>query len=89
MFSWLPFLFTTVTLSIEVVGLHEFGRAYGFKVRLRDYVRLVYGWYAYYLLLAWAALNATRREVLGRRGWDKTHHVGAHRAPEPTLESAA
>ncbi len=89
LFSWLPMLFTIVTLAVEIVGFHEFCRAYGLKARLRDYARLVVGFYAYYLLLACAALNATRREFLGERGWDKTSHVGAHRVPDTAIEGAA
>jgi hypothetical protein len=42
-------------------------------------VKLTLGAVPYQLLLAFAALRASFREVRGERGWEKTEHVGAHR----------
>lgn len=79
--SFLPLTPTLVVVVVEMVGLGEFCRAYGFRPRLRDYRRLVVGTAFYHLLLAAAAFRAVLRELRGRRGWEKTAHVGAHRTP--------
>jgi cellulose synthase/poly-beta-1,6-N-acetylglucosamine synthase-like glycosyltransferase len=89
LFSWLPLLATSLTFAVELVGLHEFGKAYDLRIRWRDYFRLTIGWYAYYLLLAWSAVRAALREARGRTGWEKTSHSGVHRGAEPAPESAA
>ncbi|GAB3666033.1 hypothetical protein GCM10027596_32940 [Nocardioides korecus] len=84
MATFAPMLPTLATVAIEAVGLHEFGRAFGQHVRVRDYARLVVGTLPYQLVLAAAAVRATRRELRGERSWEKTSHVGAHR---PALAS--
>lgn len=76
--SFLPLLPTLAVLAFEVVGLHDFGRQYGFAVRLRDYVKLVVFAPAYQVLLAYAAVRAVVREWRGRADWELTAHVGAH-----------
>jgi hypothetical protein len=78
--SFLPLTPTLMVLVVEVVGLGEFCRFYGFRPRPRDYLRLVLGTAVYHLLLAAAAFRAVARESRGRRGWEKTAHVGAHRS---------
>jgi glycosyltransferase XagB len=79
--TFAPLMPTLITIGVEVAGLHEFGRAFGVRVRTRDYSRLVLGTLPYQLVLAAAAVRATRRELQGQRGWEKTSHVGAHRSP--------
>jgi hypothetical protein len=66
------------TFAFEAVGLHDFGRAYGLRIRLRDYVKLIVGGPAYQVVLATAALRAVWREGKGRRDWELTEHIGAH-----------
>ena len=79
MATFAPLLPTLATVAVEAVGLHEFGSAFGERVRVRDYARLVLGTLPYQLVLAAAAVRATRRELRGDRSWEKTSHVGAHR----------
>ncbi len=83
--TFLPLVPTLVTLAVEAAGLHEFGRAYDVKVRLRDYVVLVLGAFPYQVLLAGAAVRAVWREKQGQRGWEKTEHSNLHRTPAPAL----
>jgi len=85
--TYVPLAATLATLTIEVIGLAEFDRMFGLRVRLRDYLVLIVGAVPYQLLLAVAALRASVREVRGERGWEKTEHVGAHR-DEPVLEGS-
>jgi len=77
--SFLPLTPTLIVVVVEVVGLGEFGRAYGYRPRLLDYLRLILGTAVYHLLLAVAAFRAVTRELRGHRGWEKTDHIGAHR----------
>ena len=76
--SFLPLLPALSILAVEIAGLNEFARAYGLRTSLRDYVRLVLGLVPYQLVLAFAAMRAVVRELLGARGWEKTAHFGAH-----------
>jgi cellulose synthase/poly-beta-1,6-N-acetylglucosamine synthase-like glycosyltransferase len=79
LFTYVPLGATLATLVVEVIGLAEFNRMFGLRVRIRDYVKLVLGAVPYQLLLAGAAIRASVREIKGERGWEKTEHVGAHR----------
>ncbi len=74
----LPLVPTLVTLVVEAAGLGEFGRSYGVRIRLRDYVRLVLGTFPYQVMLAGAALRAAWREFRGDSSWEKTDHQGVH-----------
>ncbi|KUJ70682.1 glycosyl transferase [Streptomyces albus subsp. albus] len=76
--TFLPLLTATVTLVFEVVGLHDFGRQYGLRVRPVHYAKLIAGGPCYQLLLAGAAMRAVWREQRGRTEWELTRHTGAH-----------
>ena len=76
--SFAPIVPLLVILVVEGVGLSEFGRDYGMRVRVRDYLRLIVGFLPYHLLLAGAACHAASRELRGVNNWEKTAHVGAH-----------
>ena len=85
--TFLPLLPVLGVLAVEVAALGEFCRSYGLRARLRDYLRLVLGALPYHLLLALAAARAVARELRGNRSWEKTAHVGAHRAdPAPAAD---
>lgn len=77
--SFLPAIPTLATLAFELAGLREFCRLYYIRPRASDYLWLIVGTFPYQLVLAGAAIRAVGREALGRRGWEKTAHVGAHR----------
>jgi glycosyltransferase XagB len=77
--SFVPLAPTLMLLAVEVVGLNEFGRIYGERVRVRDYVKLVLGLVPYQVFLAAAAVRAVVRHAKGQNGWEKTEHTGQHR----------
>ncbi|MFF3623566.1 glycosyltransferase [Streptomyces sp. NPDC002467] len=77
-FTFLPMLAAMVTFVFEVVGLHDFGRQYGLRVRFVHYVKLVVGGPFYQVMLAGAAIRAVWREHRGRNEWELTSHTGAH-----------
>jgi hypothetical protein len=60
------------------VLLAQFGRTFGERVRLRDYVGLVLGAYPFQVVLSVAAVWATARFAIGRNDWVKTRHQGIH-----------
>ncbi|MFJ8012918.1 glycosyltransferase [Streptomyces sp. NPDC096339] len=76
--TFLPMLAAMVTFVFEVVGLHDFGRQYGLRVRFVHYVKLVVGGPFYQVMLAGAAIRAVWREHRGRNEWELTSHTGAH-----------
>ncbi|QGV78850.1 glycosyltransferase [Streptomyces ficellus] len=76
--TFLPLLTAMVTFVFEIVGLHDFGRQYGLRVRFAHYLKLIAGGPFYQVLLAGAAVRAVWREQRGRNEWELTSHVGAH-----------
>jgi len=76
--TFLPLMPTAATLAFEIVGLHDFGRQYGFRIRLIHYVKLVVGTPVYQVVLAAAAIRAVWRQTSGTNNWELTRHVGAH-----------
>jgi glycosyltransferase XagB len=82
--SFIPLVPVLAVLVMEGVALGEFCRNYGLRARLRDYLRLVLGTLPYHALLSLAAARAVVRELRGHRSWEKTAHVGAHRAEPAT-----
>ncbi|MFE2284211.1 glycosyltransferase [Streptomyces sp. NPDC059443] len=78
--TFLPMITAMVTFVFEIVGLHDFGRQYGLRVRFVHYVKLVIGGPFYQVMLAGAAIRAVWREQRGRNEWELTSHTGAHLA---------
>ena len=67
-----------LNVLLDVVLLAQFGRAFGEKVRLRDYAGLVVGAYPFQVVLSVAAVWALVRFTLNRGDWVKTTHQGTH-----------
>jgi len=89
MISTLPLYAVLIQLIISVAGLYEFTRIH----RLPHSVSATFGLIAAYLpyqwLLGYAALRAAWRQLLHVNTWEKTQHIGAHRAPPPLAVSPA
>jgi cellulose synthase/poly-beta-1,6-N-acetylglucosamine synthase-like glycosyltransferase len=84
--TFVPVLPMATNLVFQLVGLHDFGKQYGLRIRWYHYAKLVLGALPYGLLLAVAALRAVWREYTGKRNWELTSHVGAH-LTAPVVES--
>lgn len=84
-----PAVPTVATLVVEVVALGEFARSLSYRTRLRDYLRLVIGSFAYQVCLGIAATRAVWRHRRGRDEWEKTDHAGAHRTGSEQHRGAA
>jgi cellulose synthase/poly-beta-1,6-N-acetylglucosamine synthase-like glycosyltransferase len=78
MVTFLPLLPTLALIALEACMLHEFGQDHNFKVRLRDYFRLILGAPLYQLVLAYAAIRAVTKFYRRDFAWEKTTHTGAH-----------
>jgi cellulose synthase/poly-beta-1,6-N-acetylglucosamine synthase-like glycosyltransferase len=78
MLTFLPVVPMVMTIIFQAVGLRDFGKLYGLRIRMSDYARLVLGAFPYMVVLSVAAVRAVWREYTGRRNWELTRHVGAH-----------
>lgn len=78
--SYLPVTMLIANLLIQLIGLREFTAAHGLKASAADMARMAIAWFPYQLVLAYAAARALRRQMRGISNWEKTQHVGAHRA---------
>ncbi|HKF74575.1 MAG TPA: glycosyltransferase [Candidatus Dormibacteraeota bacterium] len=87
--SYLPVLLLASHFLTAVIGLREFTEAYGMKASWGMTLNMALAWFPYQLVLAFAALRAVGRIVLGVNNWEKTKHVGAHRQRQEAGEHAA
>jgi dolichol-phosphate mannosyltransferase len=78
--TFLPYIPILLSLVLQFVGLHEFGRMFSQRVRIRHYLFLGLGFLPYQLVLAWAALHAVLRIATGNMTWFKTAHSNKHRS---------
>ena len=81
MLSTLPVYVLVIQVVISLVGLYEFMEAHGLRPSRWSAARLLVAYFPYQWLLAFAALRAAWRQARGVNSWEKTIHVGAHRAP--------
>lgn len=88
---YLPFIPIFMTICLQLIGLREFGKDFGQKVRIRHYLSLLFGNYFFQLVLATAAVTAVARMVAGKNDWFKSMHSGIHRpansTPQPVMTS--
>ena len=77
--TFLPIAPTLVALVVETAGLGDFGRVYGIRIRVRDYLRLLLGTFPFQVFLAAAAVRSVVREIRGDSSWEKTEHANVHR----------
>jgi cellulose synthase/poly-beta-1,6-N-acetylglucosamine synthase-like glycosyltransferase len=80
--SWLPVLLIFAHFLTAVVGLYEFTDEHGLPASPSMVLVMALTWLPYQLVLAYAAVRALRRQLMGVHNWEKTAHVGAHRTGE-------
>ncbi len=76
--SFLPSFPLILMVITNCVVLAEFGKDFGYKIRFRDYVRLIISVPLYQVILAIAAVSAWNKLRKGDLRWAKTSHAGAH-----------
>lgn len=87
--SYLPVLLLAAHFLTQVVGLYEFTEAHGLEASPGAVIRMAIAWFPFQMVLAYAAVRAMRRQLLGRHDWEKTQHVGAHRVGTEGADSRA
>lgn len=83
MVSALPFYMLFLQYVISVLGLYEFTAMHRLRPSRFSALWLLIFYLPYQWLLSYAALRAVWRQLRGAKNWEKTVHVGAHRAPVP------
>ena len=88
--SFLPVVLLVAHFLTAVIGLREFTEAHGLVATPGLAVKMALTWIPYQLVMAYAAVRALRRQLAGRKDWEKTEHIGAHRtAIEPAAAAIA
>ncbi|WP_446219383.1 glycosyltransferase [Micromonospora sp. IBHARD004] len=82
----IPLGISLLTIALDVLMLHQFGRTFRQKVRFRDHLGVIVGGYPYQVVLSVAAVWALLRHLMGRTNWVKTAHSGAHLGAAPMAE---
>ncbi|MGW4351442.1 glycosyltransferase [Nocardia sp. NPDC004582] len=87
--TFLPIIPALATVAFEIVGLQDFGKQYGLRIKWSHYLKLVVGTPFYMAMLTAAATRAVWREYTGRNDWELTQHVGAHLEPVRKVRATA
>jgi 4-amino-4-deoxy-L-arabinose transferase-like glycosyltransferase len=87
--TFLPLYALFFNVSTQIVGYRQFTEEFGLRFRLSRAALMVVAFLPYTWLIALASLRAIIRELRGTTGWEKTEHVGSHRAPSPAAGTAS
>ena len=80
MLTFLPLYCFVLGLLIDLAGLREFLKAHGRKWRWHEAMLTILAFLPYQGILSVGALRAVYRSMRGVTNWEKTAHVGQHRA---------
>jgi cellulose synthase/poly-beta-1,6-N-acetylglucosamine synthase-like glycosyltransferase len=80
MISMLPLYLLVIQYGICLAGLYEFTSVHRLRPSPFSAVWLAVSYLPFQWLLGYAALRAVWRQLLRNTSWEKTQHVGAHRA---------
>jgi cellulose synthase/poly-beta-1,6-N-acetylglucosamine synthase-like glycosyltransferase len=81
--SFAPLYVVALQLLVNIAGAVAFARTYQLRAPRWVILRMPFTYLPYIWLIGYSALRATLRQVRGRREWEKTEHLGAHRRPLP------
>lgn len=73
---------------MAMIGLFEFAEAHGLQATWKTPMVMGLAYLPYQWILAYAAFRAFVRELRGVNNWEKTQHVGAHRANQQGRRAA-
>jgi glycosyltransferase XagB len=85
MFTFLPLYCLILAVFIDVAGLHEFLKAHNRRWSWREAIITALAFFPYQWILGIGALRAVYRHVRGTSNWEKTAHLGQHRAFPETV----
>jgi glycosyltransferase XagB len=80
MLTFLPLYCFVLGLLIDLAGLREFLKAHGRPWRWHEAMMTILAFVPYQGILSVGALRAVYRSMRGVTNWEKTAHVGQHRA---------
>lgn len=78
--TFTPFFLSLLVMLISLIGMYEFGKDQKVKIKWYSYLWLAMTFIPYQILLTISAIRAWWREHTGSKGWEKTVHLGTHRA---------
>jgi cellulose synthase/poly-beta-1,6-N-acetylglucosamine synthase-like glycosyltransferase len=88
MISSLPLYMLVTQFAISLIGLYEFTGVHRLRPSLLSPLWLLVAFLPYQWLLSYAALRAVWRQLRGINTWEKTAHLGAHRARAGAVSAA-
>src|SRR6266581_4554149 len=78
--TFLPLYCFVLAVFIDLAGLHEFLKAHRRKWSWREAMILVLAFFPYQWVLGIGSIRAVYRYIQGVSNWEKTDHIGQHRA---------
>ncbi|HEU5369991.1 MAG TPA: glycosyltransferase, partial [Ktedonobacterales bacterium] len=87
--TFMPLYCFILAMCIDLAGLHEFVKVHHRKWKWREALTLVIAFFPYQLLLGIGAIRAFWRQVRGASNWEKTAHIGQHKASSPRPQPPA
>jgi hypothetical protein len=81
--TFMPFYCLILTLFIDLAGLHEFVKVHHRKWKWGEALTLLIAFIPYQMLLGIGAVRAVWRQMRGASNWEKTTHIGQHKAGVP------
>ena len=76
---WLPAYMLIGQYVLNLIGLYEFAAAHNLRLSRWMWLKLLFSFYPFQVLLGISALRGVFREFKGINNWEKTKHVNAHR----------
>ncbi|HLW02942.1 MAG TPA: glycosyltransferase [Ktedonobacterales bacterium] len=87
--TFMPLYCFVLAMCIDLAGLHEFVKVHHRRWKWREALTLMIAFFPYQLLLGIGAIRAFWRQVRGASNWEKTAHIGQHKANIPRLPKPA
>ncbi len=87
--TFMPFYCFILAMFIDLAGLHEFVRVHHRKWKWREAATLLIAFFPYQWLLGIGAIRAVWRQIRGAANWEKTAHIGQHKANTPGAQAPA
>ncbi len=88
--TFMPLYCFILALFIDLAGLHEFVKVHHRKWKWREALTLIIAFVPYQLLMGIGSIRAVWRQMRGASNWEKTAHIGQHKAitPAPSVPSS-
>jgi cellulose synthase/poly-beta-1,6-N-acetylglucosamine synthase-like glycosyltransferase len=85
--TFMPLYCFILAMFIDLAGLHEFVKLHRRRWKWREALTLLIAFFPYQCLVGMGALRAMWRQLRGASNWEKTAHIGQHKAITPSLQA--